>query len=209
MRFRQHTNPLRADLLAIVPDPVRPPPGVPVDVELGSAEGHFLIEHARLDPGAFCVGIEIRKEWAERANRASAREGLPHVVSVFANMNVDLSRVLPRGRVRRFFLNFPDPWFKARQHKRRVLGAELGPALAAEMHAALAPDGEVFVATDVFALALDAMAVLEAEPPRRFENLRGPWRFLDRSPVAARSRRERECEAQGLKIWRLGFRRRG
>ena len=75
-------------------------------------------------------------------------------------MSVDMGRLFADGSVRRFFLNFPDPWFKSRQHKRRVIG----PALMADVARALAPGGELFVQTDIFALALEAMAALEEAP---------------------------------------------
>jgi len=105
--------------------------------------------------------------------------------------------------VSRFFLNFPDPWWKARQHKRRVMS----PELAAEVFDLLAEGGEIYVASDVFDIALDAMSVLEHDCSRRFVNLREPWTFLRENPFAARSRRERQCEMMGIRIWRLGYRR--
>jgi tRNA (guanine-N7-)-methyltransferase len=106
-----------------------------------------------------------------------------------------------RGQVRRFFLNFPDPWWKTKQQKRRVIEPELFVLL----HGLLEPGGEVHVATDIFDLALEAMAGLEAEP-RRFHNLREAWSFLPESPFAARSRREKQCEGDGSRIWRLAYR---
>jgi tRNA (guanine-N7-)-methyltransferase len=71
----------------------------------------------------------------------------------------------------------------------------------------LAPDGEIHVATDIFDIALDAMTALEWEAPRRFVNLREPWTFLRQSHFAARSFRERLCEREGIRIWRLAYRR--
>jgi tRNA (guanine-N7-)-methyltransferase len=105
--------------------------------------------------------------------------------------------------VSRFFINFPDPWFKHRQRKRRVVGEEL----VDQLFDLLTSNGEIHVATDIFDIALDAMAVLEGETPRRFLNLHEPWSFLRESHFAARSRRERHCEAAGLRIWRLAYRR--
>jgi tRNA (guanine-N7-)-methyltransferase len=119
-------------------------------------------------------------------------------------MSVDLPRVFPAGGVSRFFLNFPDPWFKARQQKRRVIS----PELIAEMGRLLAEGGEVYVATDIFDIALDAMAALEGDIAPLFTNLREPWTFLRRSPFAARSWREKQCETEAIPIWRLGYRKR-
>jgi tRNA (guanine-N7-)-methyltransferase len=205
MRVRQHVNPLKSDFFTIAPAPVVVPAGVPLEVELGSAEAWFLMDRARQEPTGFYLGVEIRRELVAKAKEECARAGLAQVHSVFANMSVDLPRLLPPGRVRRFFLNFPDPWFKKPQHKRRVLC----PALIEDLAGLLSPEGELYVNSDMFEHALDAMFLLESDRGQRFENLRAPWSFLPDNPFAARSRREIQCERDGVKVWRLGYRRRG
>ena len=203
MRVRQHVNPLKSDLLEIAEVPrITAPPGTAIEVELGAAEAHFLFDRAREDRRTQFVGIEIRRELVGATNVECGRMGLDHVRSVFANMSVDMPRLFADGSVHRFFLNFPDPWFKSRQHKRRVIG----PGLVREIARALAIGGELFVQTDIFALALDAMAALEAETAA-FSNAREPWTFLRASPFAAKSRRERQCEQEGARVWRLLYRR--
>lgn len=203
MRIRQHVNPLNSFFFEIPVERPELPAGVPVEVELGSAEAFFLMERAVEDPARAYVGVEIRREWTRWANEEAFRRGVAgRVQCVFANISVDLPRLFSPGSVSRFFLNFPDPWFKAKQHKRRVVT----PALFDELAALLAGGGEVFVATDIFELALEAMAALEASSA--FASLQGPWSFLPQSPFTARSRRERQCEEEGTKIWRLGYRRR-
>jgi tRNA (guanine-N7-)-methyltransferase len=175
-----------------------------LEVELGSAEAWFLMGRAKEAPAARYVGVEIRRELVDKANDECARAALSQVTSVFANMSVDLPRLFPAQRVRRFHINFPDPWWKSKQQKRRVVGEPLFDAL----FPLLEPGGEIHVASDIFELALEAMAGMEAEVPRRrFENLRAPWSFLHHSPFAARSRREVQCEGEGTKIWRLAYRR--
>jgi tRNA (guanine-N7-)-methyltransferase len=198
VRIRQHVNPLKSDFFGIPLTALELPPQRPVEVELGSAEAWFLMGRAEEAPGGHYVGVEIRRELAYAANEESTRRGLSNVHCVFANMTVDLPRLFGPGSVSRFHLNFPDPWFKKCQHKRRVMS----PALVADLEALLAPGGEVHVATDIFEIALDAMAELEA----RFVNLAGPWSFLRQSPFAARSRRELQCQDEGTRIWRMAFR---
>jgi tRNA (guanine-N7-)-methyltransferase len=201
-RVRQHVNPLKSDLLEIDVPRVEPSAGRRLEVELGSAEAHFLMDLARADPLGVYVGVEIRREVVDRANRAARSAGLDNLRSVFANMSVDLPRLFAAGTVDRFHLNFPDPWWKSRQQKRRVVN----PLLAQDIHGALAPGGELFVETDIFDIALEAMAVLEApgeDGGARFTNAHAPWSFLPANPFAARSRREKQCDAEGAKIWRL------
>jgi tRNA (guanine-N7-)-methyltransferase len=203
-RIRQHVNPLKSDLLEIADVPrVAPAAGQALDVELGCAEAHFLLDLARADRATLFVGIEIRRELVTFTNRELARAGLENVRLVFANMSVDMRRLFAAGSVRRFFLNFPDPWFKTRQHKRRVIG----PELMSEIHRALAPAGELFVQTDIFDLGLEAMGALEGMAPARFVNVHAPWSFAPGNPYAAKSRRERQYEAEGGRVWRLLYRR--
>lgn len=202
-RIRAHVNPLRSTLLNLPLPQLDLSDGTPIDVELGSAEAHLLMELAEQEaPGRRYFGLELRQEKVRRANLEARRRGLPHVVSLYANLSVDLPRLFPAGRVSRFFLYFPDPWFKSWQHKRRVIE----PALVEAMLHTLTPGGEIHFATDIFALALDALASLEAEADRgRLRNRAGSWRFTRQAPVRARSRRERQCEADGTRIWRLCF----
>jgi tRNA (guanine-N7-)-methyltransferase len=203
MRIRQHVNPLRSDFLQIKLERLCLVDSRSVDVELGSAEAHFLMERAVEDPERSYIGVEIRQELVKETNAICKERGLVQVHSVFANMSVDLPRLFTPGSVNRFFINFPDPWWKVRQRKRRVVSEELVDTLLP----LLRPDGEVHVATDIFDIALDAMAVLERENPRHFFNLHEPWSFLRRSGFSARSRRERHCEKEGIRIWRLAYRR--
>jgi tRNA (guanine-N7-)-methyltransferase len=203
VRIRQHVNPLKSNFFRIPVAALDLPPGVAVEVELGSAEAFFLMDRARDDPARRYVGIEIRRELVASANAECARRGLRNVHSVFANLSVDLPRLFPLATVTRFHLNFPDPYWKARQHKRRIVC----PALIRELQALLVAGGEVHVATDIFAIALDAMA--ELETCGGFVSMAGPWSFMRHSPFGARSRRERQCEDEGLHIWRLAYRRCG
>ena len=57
----------------------------------------------------------------------------------------------------------------------------IGPALIAEIGRALAPTGELYVMTDIFTLALEAMAALETS--ELFESARGPLVVRPGQPV--------------------------
>jgi tRNA (guanine-N7-)-methyltransferase len=201
-RVRQHVNPLKSNFFTIAPAPVSTRPGAELEVELGSAEAWFLIDRAKEAPGGHYVGVEIRRELVDKANQECARAGLAQVQSVFANMSVDLPRLFRPGQVQRFFLNFPDPWWKSKQQKRRVIE----PGLFACLHDLLGAAGEIHVATDIFDLALEAMAALEGETGR-FRNLHGTWSFAPKSAFSARSRREIQCEGDGSRVWRLAYAR--
>lgn len=207
-KIRQHVNPLKSDLMTIAEVPrIVAPVGRFLEVELGSAESLFLIERAgAIGAEAHLVGVEIRREMVVRADRLCGEAGTPEVQNVFANISVDLPRLFAPRSVRRFHINFPDPWFKTRQHKRRVIGT----GLVDELAAALETGGEVSVMTDIFEIAIEAMAVFEGHEGigdgTTFVNARAPWSFWARNPWGARSRRERQCELEGERIWRLLYR---
>jgi tRNA (guanine-N7-)-methyltransferase len=201
-RVRHHVNPLKADFLSTAPAPLALPPGE-VEVELGCADARFLFERARQHPAVSCVGVEIRRELVRRVNDQARAEGLPNLVAIFANMNADMAALLPRGRVGRFFLNFPDPWFKRAQQKRRVVD----PRLGAELRDLLVPGGELFFQSDIFDLALGAMEVLEQVPG--LVNRRGEWSFCRGNPYGAESLREVRVQEKGLPVWRMLYARAG
>ena len=72
----------------------------------------------------------------------------------------------------------------------------------------LRPGGELHVASDVFEVALEAMAEIEdpAAEPLGLRNLAGPWRFWRGNPFGARSKREDTTLARGQRVWRMRYR---
>jgi tRNA (guanine-N7-)-methyltransferase len=180
------------------------PPGVDVEVELGCADARFLFERAPLHPEMCFVGLEIRTPMVEQVNEQAAELKLTNLRAVYCNINVDLPCLFPDRSLARIFVNFPDPWFKRRHQNRRLMNDELVPVL----HDKLRPGGELFFQSDVFDLALDAMAVLESAP-ERFANRLAPWSFVRDNPFDAKSLREVRCEERGMRIWRMCYRRVG
>ena len=203
MRKRQHVNPLGLGVRRRSVPGLALPDGAPLEIEVGCAEAQFLFERAERDPDRIYVGVDIRSPLIEAVNRRARAEGLP-VIGAFAHANVHLVEMFPPGRAARVYVNFPDPWFKRRHHKRRMLDREL----ALVIHGLLEPGGELLMQTDVWAIALDAMAVLDGLEAE-FVNTAGAWSFWrGPNPFAARSWREQHCEEAGLPIWRMLYRKR-
>src|SRR5262249_3748373 len=128
-RIRHHVNPLKSDFFATGAQPIKVT-GRPLEVELGCADAQWLFERADVVPAFDLLGIEIRRELVAQVNeRAAAAELGTRLSAVYANISGDLGRVLPSGSVTRFVINFPDPWFKRRHHKRRLVTGELATLL--------------------------------------------------------------------------------
>lgn len=206
---RQHVNPLGLHFQAPrarpvqVPDPL--PHDCPVEVELGCADAKFSFDLARHDPDRLVVGLEIREALVDRNAARARREGLANLVFGYVNLNVDLDRVFAAERVDRFHLLFPDPWFKRRHKKRRVVDPELCAVMARQLR----PGGELHVATDIWDLALDAMDVLESPEiaPLGLANVAGSWSFLRENPYPCASKREQTTLGRGQRVWRMVYRK--
>jgi tRNA (guanine-N7-)-methyltransferase len=202
VRRRQHVNPLGFGFTRHRPPAPEIPGGRPLEIEIGCADAQFLFERAAREPGHFYVGVEIRHQLIDDVNRRAASTGQP-VMAIFGHANLHLASLFPAGSAARVFVNFPDPWFKRRHHNRRLMDSDLARCIAT----ILAPGGELLFQTDVWAIALDAMAVLD-DLDDLFANAAGPWSFWKgRHPYGARSWREAHCEEAGLAIWRSLYRR--
>jgi len=206
---RQHVNPLSRVHLqprtlpaaeALFADPA-----LPLHLDIGSARGRFLQAMAELHPGRNHLGLEIRQPLVEAAEADRRAAGLTNLHFLFANVNVSLPpwlAALPPGRLQLVTLQFPDPWFKKRHHKRRVLQ----PALLHALAAALPEGGELFLQSDVLDVIEPQVELVEASGAfvRPADDGR-PWRADNPLPVP--TERERHVIEQGLPVYRVLYRR--
>jgi tRNA (guanine-N7-)-methyltransferase len=140
----------------------------PVELEIGCGKGMFLREAARGCPECNYLGVERAGKYYRRAVERLARAGVTNVRLLRADGLDVLDRWIPPAAVRVIHILFPDPWPKKRHHKRRVFR----PALMALAHRALAPGGELRVATDHPEYG-EAIRCLLAEHAHLFTPL--PW----------------------------------
>jgi tRNA (guanine-N7-)-methyltransferase len=201
MRIRQHVNPNQVHFVRF--RGVRPQlDGRLIELEIGCADAQFLFERAGRDPSRQYVGLEIREDLVSLVNRRARGLAVP-VHAVFCQAQLHLTEIFPPGAVERVYINFPDPWFKRRHHGRRMVDDVLAGGIATVARSG----AEVFVQSDVWEIALDAMSTFERDD--RFVNLAGEWTFWrEGNPYGARSWREQNAEETGLTIWRILYRRR-
>ncbi|HSR98902.1 MAG TPA: hypothetical protein VLM79_17715 [Kofleriaceae bacterium] len=200
MRIRQHVNPNQVHFARFRGDrPVLD--GRPVELEIGCADAQFLFERAAQDGARQYIGLEIREDLARLVNKRAGTLGAP-VQVVFCQAQLHMTELFPPGAVDRVYINFPDPWFKRRHHDRRMVDETLAAAIAGIAR----PGADVFVQSDVWDIALDAMSTFERD--ERFVNQAGEWTFWrDGNPYGVRSWREQNAEETGLAIWRILYRR--
>lgn len=102
----------------------------PLHIEVGMGKGRFLMDMARLHPEINYVGIEMYDSVLLRALQKREESEAEAGGAVFPNlffMRMDarnLPEVFAKGEVDRIYLNFSDPWPKARHAKRRLTSGE-------------------------------------------------------------------------------------
>jgi tRNA (guanine-N7-)-methyltransferase len=206
---RQHVNPLSRFHQLPRPLPALEAlfaaPELPLHLDIGAARGRFLLAMAQAEPSRNHLGVEIRRPLVEAAEADQLAAGLPNLRYLFCNANVSLPswlEALPAGRLALVTIQFPDPWFKQKHHKRRVLQ----PALLRALAAALAPGRELFLQSDVPAVIEPMVALVEASGC--FERPAGdarPWR--QGNPLPVPTEREGHVLRQGLPVYPVLYRR--
>ncbi len=116
----------------------------PLEVELGSGDGSFLVERAKMHPKCNFIGIERLLGRMRKLERKGRRAGLANLRGVRIESSYFLEYLLPAHSATALHIYFPDPWPK-RKHRRHRLINERFPALARQ---ALAPGGVVYLRTD-------------------------------------------------------------
>jgi tRNA (guanine-N7-)-methyltransferase len=174
----------------------------PVEIEVGSGKGLFLITAAQAHPSINYLGIEIeRKYQLYTATRVAKRELLNARVT-----NADARRFVrdcvPSGSVQGVHVYFPDPWWKKRHHKRRVFTREF----AAQCERVLEPGGWLRVATDVGEYFQIITQLLTERPGLREQ----PWPepATPTADLTYFTNFERKARLQGKPIHRAVYERR-
>ena len=207
VRVRQHVNPLSDRYQVTVENPawetVFANPQQPLHIDIGCAKGVFVLQMAQLQPEWNFLGLEIRKPVVESAQKRQQEAGLSNLHFMYCNVNISLRALLEscgdQTPLQQVSIQFPDPWFKKRHQKRRVLQPELVATLAEF----LPSGGRVVVQSDVEEVAVD-MCDRIAENPHF---LRQGDLWLPDSPFPAQTDRERVTLEQGLPVHRAIFTR--
>ncbi|KAL5700049.1 tRNA (guanine(46)-N(7))-methyltransferase [Ranunculus cassubicifolius] len=165
VRIRQHVNPLTSSYMipAKVPDwpQVFRDSTLPLMVDIGSGSGRFLIWHAKRSPDSRnYLGLEIRQKLVKRAEIWVKELSLNNICFLFANATVSFECLVSSYPGPLVFVSIlcPDPHFKTKHHKRRVVQTPLVSSILTK----LSPGGQVFVQSDVLDVALDMRNQLDA-----------------------------------------------
>jgi tRNA (guanine-N7-)-methyltransferase len=201
VRVHQHVNPL-APYYRFTPSPIElenvfADAALPLFLDIGSARGRFILKMADLDRARNFLGVEIREPLVEEANRLARDKSLTNLHYEFCNAMVALDKLLekiPDRLLETVTIQFPDPWFKKKHAKRRMVNPELVETVVRR----LAPNGKIFVQTDIEFLAEEMFTLF-----RR----RGELRELsaEENPFPVKTEREKAVEEKDLPVFRRIF----
>ena len=120
------------------------PSAQPLEVELGSGDGSFLVNYARRHPGHNFLGVERLLGRLRKLDRKARRAGLMNLRGLRIESAYFLEYLLPAQSASALHIYFPDPWPKRKHRKNRLINARF-TELA---HQALGPGGVVYLRTD-------------------------------------------------------------
>ncbi len=206
VRVREHVNPLSRKYAT----PIQPPDWVqiyadlaaPLHLDIGCGKGRFALQMAQTEPGWNFLGLEIREPLVEQAIDWRDELGLTNLHYLFCNANNSLQPLLaslPAGSLQRVSIQFPDPWFKRKHQKRRVVQPEIVEAVATY----LARGGEIFVQSDV--LEVEQEMVDRFADHAAFTRQGTGW--LSENPLPVATERETSTLERGEAVYRALFRR--
>ena len=201
VRVHQHVNPL-APYYRFTPKPLKiekvfAAPDLPLHLDIGCARGRFLLKMAAVEPHWNFLGVEIREPLVEEANRIAEENNLDNLHYEFCNVSYSLDKLLeqiPANLLQTVTIQFPDPWFKNKHAKRRMVKDNLVETIVGHLKIS----GKIFIQTDVEFLADEMFAVFrENTNLREIESSENPF------PV--QTERENAVEEKGLPIYRRMF----
>ena len=150
--MRQHVNPLSNHFKEIETIPqlqeIFKDPHLPLHLDIGCSSGTFLFKLASQNQDWNYLGIEIRERLVNHARIKLKRSQMTNLYFAFGNaenLMKEWIQNLPYGFLTSVSFNFPDPWFKKKHHKRRVINSEFIELLATNLQL----ESLIFIKSDV------------------------------------------------------------
>ncbi|MFU8804626.1 MAG: tRNA (guanine(46)-N(7))-methyltransferase TrmB [Bradymonadaceae bacterium] len=169
-----------------------------VSVEIGSNRANFLRDLSLAHAERFHIGLEWREKYVQMGLENLKAHDVDNALLLQADANYALPILFDDGQIGELFILFPDPWWKLRHRKRRIIQPPMLDLLEKKMSSGAV----LWIRTDVGPLADDMREVLAEHGA--FE----PLPFEDYPTVPfPRTTREVHIIKKGLPIHLLYFRR--
>lgn len=176
------------------------PTAAPLEVELGSGKGLFLASAAQANPAHNYLGIELAKKYAHFAAARLGRMDLPNARMVNGDGLRVFREILPAASLAAIHVYFPDPWWKARHRRRRVVNE----GFLADVERTLLPGGSLHFWTDVEEYFTTSLELIRA-----CTRLIGPLAVPELAPshdLDYRTHFERRTRLHGQAVYRAEYR---
>lgn len=162
--------------------------GLPVVLEIGFGMGEATAQMAADDPGTGILAVDVHTPGQGNLLRLADRNGMSNIRVANGDAIILLREMLTPDALDGLRVYFPDPWPKARHHKRRLIQPEFLDLVAQR----LKPGAVLHCATDWEPYAEQMLEVLTAHP--RFENTAADGGYAPRPAFRPLTR----FEGQGL-----------
>ncbi len=174
----------------------------PLAVEVGSGKGLFLQTAATAAPERDFLGVEIATKYARFAAARLAGRSIPNALVLHGDAQRLFAELLPDESLAAVHVYFPDPWWKKRHHKRRVLNEPF----VRDVARTLAAGGSLHFWTDVRERFEATLELVAQETP-----LAGPLDVPEQPaehPLDYRTHFERRTRLGDRPVYRAEFRKR-
>jgi len=175
----------------------------PLEVEVGSGKGLFLSQAAAQRPDVDFLGVEIARKYARFAAAGLARRGATNAIVVLGDALRLFSELIPDNSLAAVHVYFPDPWWKKRHKKRRVMRE----SFLRDLQRTLLPAGVLHFWTDVDEYFQSTLELLAAQT-----RLEGPFAVPEEHAehdMAYRTHFERRMRLHNEAVYRAELRKPG
>lgn len=118
--------------------------GNPVEIEIGTGKGRFILAESLRRPDTNFLGIERSLKWIRVALERAARNPRPNCLFLCLDADFTVKLLLPPRSIAAYHVYFPDPWHKDRHKKRRLFN----PRFIEKAAETLVPAGKLRLRTD-------------------------------------------------------------
>ena len=173
----------------------------PLELEVGSGKGHFLLTHSQRHPDRNYLGNELAKKYARFAAYRLSKHDCQNARMISGDGLKLFRELLPDGCASAVHVYFPDPWWKERHRRRRVMQ----PEFISDIQRVLKDGGVFHFWTDVLQYYEETHDLM-----KRHSDLRGPFDVPSVSPehdMDYRTHFERRMRLHGHDVFRSQFKK--
>ena len=172
---------------------------IPLELEIGSGKGLFLTNASARAPNRRFVGLELAAKYALDCQSRVEKTGIPNAKFFACDAVAVLDQDVADGSLDAIHVYFPDPWWKSRHKKRRVLNEKS----LCNIERTLKPSGSLHFWTDVLDYYEGTLELID-----QVTKLKGPF-FVSEPPAAHDmdylTHFERRTRRNGLPVYRSRF----